>query len=308
MIPHLSFVLCLFLLGVCAYDHVLLIGIDGLNPSCLHNATSNTGFSTLAALGASTLEARTTIQTFSAPGWSSTLCSMRPDFTGITSNDWVSPNDTATKPTYTKDGGFEPASFPIKPAVYPFPCMTSLLSSFTEPNITTYGYYDWLWLDHVTQGLDRRCSLPQANASADALLVKTYLNDYPSMAHPSFAFLYFGNVDDVGHASTWCSPAYEEAVGQVDRHLQTILETVDLSTTLIALTADHGGVIGTKHHSWGGQDSLLIPWFMAGSTIQPGSSPALTTRNLDMGPTLFYAMGLEPHPEWVGRIHKDIFI
>lgn len=285
-------------------NHVVLIGIDGLNPSCIYNATSHKGFDRLSSLGMSTLKARTTIQTCSAPGWSSTLCSMRPTFTGITTNQWQSPNDTGTKVRHNSDGGFEAGSFPIPPTVFPFPCIISEMKR-QDPERKTFVYYNWPWLAHVTKGADETFVLPDANATSDARLVKEFMEDFSTLQRQntsSFSFLYIGNVDDTGHHTTWCSDAYEAYVGVVDGYLSTILNMIDLETTLLVLTADHGGVIGTTHHSWGGKEALEIPLFLAGPSISQGSSPPFTLRNLDIPPTIFHRLGLKPHHEWTGRV------
>ena len=66
-------------------NHVVTLGIDGLHPGCLFDVPGGVPNikTRLADQGAWTLtNARTTIQTISAPGWSTHLCGMGPTSTG----------------------------------------------------------------------------------------------------------------------------------------------------------------------------------------------------------------------------------
>lgn len=297
-------------------EHIVLIGVDGLNPSCIHNATKNGAFYELAKRGASTLtNARTTIQTFSAPGWSSTLCAMRPAYTGVTSNSWGPP----WKPNQKSIVSFTPNSHPIKPVTgteKPFPCVFQLLKE-QVPSMNISSYYDWIWLmtlgnlwigKNGTGYIDDEWLCPYGDGICDGLIAKRFLNERTRLKTPSFSFVYFGNVDEVGHLFEWCSKEQEEEIGKVNDYLNAILSTIDWSNTVVVLTADHGGVIGTREHSWGGEESIVIPWYMAGPGIKENYSIQYEVRNLDIVPTLFELLNLTVSPWWTGKAVKEILI
>ena len=100
----LSIILFIFLIKTLeAKKRVILFGIDGLNPTLIKHSLSNKNINFLRQNGAWTYKARTTIQTTSAPGWSSILCSLGPTSTGIVNDDWLPPwNFKKTKITPVK--------------------------------------------------------------------------------------------------------------------------------------------------------------------------------------------------------------
>lgn len=120
-----------------AKKRALVIGIDGLNPSLILNATSNQNFLFLKSIGSSTFQARTTIQTMSGPGWSSIICSLDPTDTGILNNEWLPPWDFKANNIT-----------PITGNKAWFPCVFENLKK-QNGELKTAFYYDWDWLRYL---------------------------------------------------------------------------------------------------------------------------------------------------------------
>jgi arylsulfatase A-like enzyme len=78
-----------------------------------------------------------------------------------------------------------------------------------------------------------------------------------------------------------------------------------LKSTLIIVTADHGG-IGTSH---GGNDpeSMTIPWIIAGPRIRAGYEIESDVKVYDTAATAAWAFGLELPATWEGRPIVEAF-
>ncbi len=122
-------------------------------------------------------------------------------------------------------------------------------------------------------------------------------------------FVHFPTGDVLGHEWSWMGAVQLSAYRAEDRELAKMLAALDAaglrSTTLIILTADHGGVIGGSH---GGDspEEMTIPWIVSG----PGVTPGLLTsfvHTTDTAATASYALGLPRPAEWDGIPVLDAF-
>ncbi|RGE23677.1 alkaline phosphatase family protein [Leucobacter sp. wl10] len=76
-----------------------------------------------------------------------------------------------------------------------------------------------------------------------------------ALAHagPDLSFVYFCETDDAGHYFGVFTPQYDEALGNSDRHVGTLLDAVDArvrqfgETWVVAATTDHGHVDAGGH-------------------------------------------------------------
>ena len=144
---------------------------------------------------------------------------------------------------------------------------------------------------------------------ASTYAARNYLKEVFESADKSYTFIYFGNVDEIGHTFGWGSSMYNWAVQQVDRQVGILLDTIADSNmtdgTMVVLHADHGGE-GTNHGNQ--QDSdLLIPMFLRGPGIKAGHEFEVDISIVDIAPTVMYALGLKPSPHWNGQVMWDAF-
>jgi hypothetical protein len=100
--------------------------------------------------------------------------------------------------------------------------------------------------------------------------------------------VHFISVDNAGHGFGGASAEYEAAAQAVDIHIARLLETVDLETTAVLVTADHGQIDAGGH---AGPEPVVIqvPFVSVGAGIEPGSySPAT---HADIAPTIAALLG-----------------
>lgn len=114
-------------------------------------------------------------------------------------------------------------------------------------------------------------------------------------------FVHFPLPDGMGHKYGWLSPEQLSVLYRADEALLSILQALEQAglrdTTLIIVTADHGGH-NTTHGSSRPED-MTIPWIAAGPGIQAGQlTTAVSTT--DTAATLAWALNLPIPPEWDG--------
>ncbi|NHA00264.1 sulfatase-like hydrolase/transferase [Nocardioides sp. W3-2-3] len=155
----------------------------------------------------------------------------------------------------------------------------------------------------------------------DATLTTLFRRDLLATKR-SFAFLHLGLADQTGHAYGWLSPAYLRAVVKLDRLVGGVLTTIRNNarlrrSTVVVLTADHGGTPGTKGHDvatrW---DNYRIPFVVWGRGVthanlyrlndprfikdpgrsRPGFSGPQPIRNGDLANLATRVLGLGPVP------------
>lgn len=85
--------------------------------------------------------------------------------------------------------------------------------------------------------------------------------------------------DSAGHAEGWILESgtpYLNSIQEVDRLLGQLLDSIEASPSLkgdtwVVLTADHGGLTGTKGHGESPEpDNYTIPFYAWGPEVQPG--------------------------------------
>lgn len=132
-------------------------------------------------------------------------------------------------------------------------------------------------------------------------------------------FLHFPNPDLRGHKYGWMSGEYLKVLRQGDDALGRILaaleETGLLESTLIIVTADHGG--HEKNHIGLVIEDFRIPWIASGPEIVHTEITA-ALQTMDTAATVAYALGLPLQPDWDGipvyeafgepriKIHDDV--
>jgi predicted AlkP superfamily pyrophosphatase or phosphodiesterase len=127
---------------------------------------------------------------------------------------------------------------------------------------------------------------------------------YFTQAKPDLMFVHFSDPDEYGHSHGWMSDRYLSAVRSSDACLATLLAAVDASglagTTLVIVTADHGG--HGKRHSSGHHFEIdrEIPWIVRGPGVEPGMRLDHPVETVDTAATTLAALGLPPLPNMLG--------
>ena len=270
--------------------HVLLIGIDGLSPDGIENASTPT-IDSLMQVGAYSMEAKAVLPSSSNPNWASMIMGASPEEHGIMDNDWR-PKDIGERAFC----GQEPGKM--------WPTIFRLVRERYD-NANLACFHDWSTIGRLIEPgvlnmlADTRGEALTASTAAD------YLFDY----EPELMFVHLDHVDHAGHSYQWGSDAYYRAVSKADRLINEILDGLrrkgKLEETMVILTSDHGG-IDTSH---GGKtpEELTIPWIIAGPGVKPAYAIEEFVMTYDTAATIAYIFGLQPPSCWIGRPVLNVF-
>ena len=113
--------------------------------------------------------------------------------------------------------------------------------------------------------------------------------------------VHFAGADLRGHKYGWMSSWQFKVLRQGDDALGTILTALDEAglreTTLVIVTADHGG--HDKDHNGTNISDYLIPWIISGPGIVPGELKTVI-QTMDTAATSAYALKLPLQADWDG--------
>jgi len=295
-----------------AIERVLVISVDGLRPDLLARAyTPN--IHALMQAGSFTLWARTTAVSVTLPSHVSMLTGVTPARHEI---DWNRDLPLA-KPVYPKGrtlfdiahrNGYSTAMIAGK----------SKCDVFNRP-----GSIDWSWVSRASPAT-RPAKTPTEDAAVPAeewpdqtakakkeSLPDSVVAEHAAMVlrefRPDVTFVHFPHVDNVGHTYGWGTPeqviAVEEADAAVGTVLRALREAGTAGSTLIILSADHGGAGRT--HGPDDARSRHIPWIAAGPGLKRGFDLTryanMTVATADTFATACYFLGLRPSPRIDGK-------
>lgn len=128
--------------------------------------------------------------------------------------------------------------------------------------------------------------------------------EYFVTSKPDLMFVHFSDPDEFGHSHGWMSREYLRGVRSSDACLATLLGALDASgladTTLVIVTADHGG--HDKRHSSGHPTMIdrQIPWIVRGPGVTRGFKLEGTVETVDTAATALAALGLPALPNMLG--------
>lgn len=114
-------------------------------------------------------------------------------------------------------------------------------------------------------------------------------------------FVHFAGADLRGHKYGWMSDPQFKVLREGDDALGKILTALDQAglrqTTLIVVTADHGG--HDRNHIGLVIEDYHIPWIISGPGIIPGELKTVI-QTMDTAVTAAYALKFPSQPEWDG--------
>jgi predicted AlkP superfamily pyrophosphatase or phosphodiesterase len=225
----------------------------------------------------------------SAPNWATILTGMPPSDTGIKDNDW-SVKDT-TPATITTEG-----IPPLSGAGRAPPSIPDILHGQKSFGAA----YSWRWLEKLLPPSKMVVSCEYID---DDCVTSTVLDWISTNSFPDVSFVYFGQIDEMGHQYGWGSVEYYAAAKRVDVLIGTLLQALEnaglLDSLLIATTADHGGYM--KEHGAFNEANMEAPVIytvFGGRGTRKGLIPNPKS-NLHFLPTCLAAVGVElPEYMW----------
>ena len=265
-------------------ERVMLISVDGLRPDLLVRAnTPNIRF--LLTNGSYTFWARTVDFAYTLPAHASMLTGVSPEKHGVT---WLE----RVEDTYPK----VPTLFEAAKAAG---LSTALVSGKTKFNVFDKpGALDWTDLPPAEPVLDT------AVAARAAAIIRQH--------KPHVMLVHLPGVDYVGHVRGWGSPDQLVWVGEADKAVGAVLAALNeaevVQTTLVILTADHGGA-GVEHLP-GDERAHYVPWVAVGPGVRKGMDltryPDLKVNVIDTFATACAALGITPDAAVEGKAVAEI--
>ncbi|MDB5320299.1 MAG: type phosphodiesterase/nucleotide pyrophosphatase [Phycisphaerales bacterium] len=305
-------------------NRVLLISVDGLRPDLLARAYAPNVRGLMNA-GSFTLWARTTAAAVTLPSHVSMLTGVTPAKHQIAWNTDL----PLAKPVYPKGRTlFDIAkSYGYSTAMV---AGKSKFEIFERPNSI-----DWCWVSPkeaspTTKPSKKFSGMPEGPLStpadeewpddstkakkeklSDAIVAEQavqIIHDH----RPDVLFVHFPHVDNVGHMSGWGTPEQIDAVEEADAAVGSVLRAISdaglMESTLIILTADHGGA--GRGHGADDPRSRHIPWIAAGPGIRRNFDltryPELTLNTEDTFATACYFLGMTPSSRIDGKPVREI--
>ncbi|RYF49413.1 MAG: hypothetical protein EOO39_45625 [Cytophagaceae bacterium] len=169
----------------------------------------------------------------------------------------------ATNPT----GGYTASSFDV---AHDGGLATALYSGKTKFKVFTYSY-----------GPELGAENPRGRNKIDFSIIGSGIHDKAladlKLNKPAYTFLHYPDPDNAGHAFGYLGPEYRDAVKKVNGYLKDLLTLADTDPewkgrTVIVLSADHGGLPGTKNHGDSDQPyNYTIPFMVWGVGVAKGA-------------------------------------
>jgi hypothetical protein len=127
-----------------------------------------------------------------------------------------------------------------------------------------------------------------ADLEAELMKMGEGTRELMAKAAPDLAFLEYTMTDDCGHQWGGASDEYRQAALLIDDQIRRLAETLDLRSTVLMVTADHGH---TPRGGHGGPEApvMQVPLVMCGGIIRPAFRAEV--RQIDIAPTAATLLG-----------------
>ena len=265
-----------------AIEHVIIIIVDGLRPDVLLLADAPTMHAMVHG-GAYSFWARTTDLAITLPSCTSLLTGVKPAKHGVTWNG-----------TLPADKQIYPADPTVLEMATRAGYVTALVAGKLKfATLCKPGTVTHVWVPPVPAIHDE-----QVTAEAVKLI---------EACRPALMCIHYPDTDAVGHAKGWGSSEQCAQVAKTDAQIALVLAALDRTglrgTTLVLLTADHGGA--GKSHGADDMRSRHIPWVVAGPGVKPGydltQDGKLQVNTEDTAATVCWLLGLPQQPYFDGK-------
>ncbi len=226
----------------------MLVSLDGLRPDVALRANMP-ALRSVMARGSWTMWARTSPLSITLPSHTTMLTGVPPAKHGVTWNDDRRHADVEREPWPTVFTLAHEAGLTTGIAVGKVK-----LTALAAPGTADYR------------------ALPAVADSLLDLAVADTVVRWLVGPRPQFLFVHLPALDLAGHAVGWGSARQVAVAERVDRALGRILRALDQTgladSTLIVITADHGGV--GRNHGMDDPRSHTVPWIAAGPGVRRG--------------------------------------
>jgi len=258
-----------------AVRRVLLVSIDGLRPDVLLRARAPV-LRSLMARGCFTMWAQTTALAVTLPSHASMLTGVSPEKHRILWNTDVPPARLV---------------YPARPTLFEL----ASRAGFTTAMVAGKSKFSAL----AKPGTLRWSFVPETGVISDEAVTDTATR-FIALHAPQVLFVHLPAVDTAGHEHGWGSEGQLLAVERADRCVGRLLEALRerrlVDSTLVIVSADHGGA--GRSHGPGDPRSRFIPWIVTGPGVRKNVDLALyadlSVRTEDTFATICALLGILP--------------
>lgn len=270
-------------------EHVIVIGLDGTSPDGIRTAATPV-LHQLIKEGSVKWNVRTVLPSSSSPNWASMIMGAGTEAHGIIDNDWGRADYTLPPVVSDEDGIF--------PTIFGW-------IHRNKPKAEIGAVYQWGGFGRLFEKSAVNYDRNTPNETATA----TEFSNYIKAKKPVFGFMHLDHVDDAGHEYGHGTTEYYKAVSKADSLIgqvwQSIKDAGMEKSTLLIITADHGGV-GFGH---GGAtiEEGEITMVLHGAGIKTGYTVQQQVYTYDLAATIAFALHIVPPYAWTGRPIKSAF-
>ena len=274
--------------GFGQYDHVVIIGVDGLG--AMWETLDSPNFDRVFSGGAYRYNAKTETVTISAQNWGAILTGTDADTHGMTNSSIEQAERTSDNAT--------PTIFYYVRQQYP----DALLTSFTNWYPINTGMIE------TDLGVEKFDGRGVSVDSVDAYLTDQIVSYLNAGNAPKLFFLQFDEPDHNAHASGADSEAYRQSCRTADTLMGRIYDAAVanglMENGLFIVVADHGE-IGFGHGGQSVQESSVVLG-VSGSGVSAFVLPE-TTRNRDIAAIALFALGIQKPAHMTAEVPAGLF-
>lgn len=271
------------------FEHVVIIGIDGLSSAGLMKANAPV-LHRMISEGAFKYDGRAVLPSSSSSNWSAMILGAGPEITGITSNDWK-PDGKGMKPVVVNKAGRSPSIFDIVRQ--------------QRPQAEQGVVFHWDDYGRLLQKEMVNHYEPAATESEAAAKFAEYF----MAKKPTFALLHLDHVDGAGHHAGHMTPTYLASIARADSLVGTVLKSIEQAglkdKTLVMIVSDHGGI--NKGHGGESEEEITIPVIYYGKGVKKGYKIQQAVYQYDVAATVAFALNLKVPYSWTSRPVKAAF-
>jgi len=269
---------------VYAFEHVVLISVDGLRPDAI-SAQTTPNIHRLLKRAIYTMQAKAVKPSFTMPNHTSMLTGLDSKEHGVNWNH-QRPDSYSGKTVFTilEDEGKSTSAFVAKPK------LEFLLREVDTVHIEPSPEIEQLLTGNSARNIAR-------------LFIKTW-NSAPA----AFTLIHLREPDSVGHEYEWMSDEYFAAVSHADTAIGKIVEEIELSTntnnTAMIITADHGG--SGNNHGEDLTENRIIPWIVILPELQQSIVIHSSIKTYDTMPTILSLLEIKINGTLRGVVPQEV--
>lgn len=262
-------------------DHVIFISCDGMRPDAITRLGEENApvFHRIRREGAYTDNARTdAVYTVTLPNHTAMISGR--GVVGPEGHQWTSNSDPKLGQNLHRNRkGYISSVFAV---VHDQGLRTALFASKSKFSLYDISYNEKTGAADETGEDNGRDKLDIFVFDSDTdKLVDELVAALKSEQPPHFSMLHLRDPDSAGHASSWdvasAGSKYMKSIMKVDGLIGRVFSAVETSNSLkgktwIVITADHGGLTGSKGHGEGKErDNYTIPFYVWGPGVKAGA-------------------------------------